>query len=127
MKAIKFLSIVIGIIILTSFSSEKNNDKKLVGIWKGSEMEKQFEGVEKHWIVQRFSNGTYTIMFTAKQDCDIQTFTEKGKWWTKGNVFYEKYENSEKTESYTYEIKDNLVVHFKSLETDYEFDDFRID
>ena len=31
------------------------------------EVEKQYEGVEKHWIVQRFANGTYVIMFTTKQ------------------------------------------------------------
>lgn len=127
MKTFKTLILFFGIILFTSFSSENNNDKKLVGIWKGFEVEKQYEGVEKHWIVQRFANGTYVIMFTTKQNCEIQTFTEKGKWWTKGNLFYEKHENGDVPEIYSYEVKDDLVVHFKNQENNYEFDDYKID
>ncbi len=127
MKTFKTLILFLVIILFTSFKSENNNDKKLVGIWKGFEVEKQYEGVEKHWIVQRFANGTYVIMFTTKQDCEIQTFTEKGKWWTKGNLFYEKHENGDAPEIYSYVVKDNLVVHFKNQENNYEFDDFRLE
>ncbi len=127
MKTFKNLILFLGIILFTSFKPENNNDKKLVGIWKGFEVEKQLEGVEKHWIVQRFANGTYVIMFTMKENCEIQTFTEKGKWWTKGNLFFEKHENGDNPEVYSYEVKDNLVVHFKNQENNYEFDDYRID
>lgn len=127
MKKLKITMLLVSTLLLVSFSSENKYDKKLVGIWKGFEVDKQIEGVEKHWIVQRFSNGNYVIMFTTKQDCSIQTFTEKGKWWTKGNQFFEKQDESENTESYTYEVKDNLVVNFKSNGSEYEFDDFRID
>lgn len=121
--------IVFFLVILTSFRSDSNleNDKKLVGIWKGFEIEKQIEGVEKHWIVQRYANGNYTIMFTTKQNCEIQTFTEKGKWWTEGNLFYEKHEDADEPEIYEYSIKENLVVHFKSKTTPYEFDDYRLE
>src|SRR5687768_17098876 len=116
MKTLKlfFISTIL-IAITTSFTTItfKENDKKLVGIWKGFEVNKQIEGIEKHWIVQRFSNGTYTIMFTTKENCEIETFTEKGKWWTKGNVFYEKSESGDE-ESYNYTIKDGLLIHFKS-------------
>lgn len=114
---------------MTSFKTiETNNtDKNLVGIWKGFEINKQIDGVEKHWIIQRFKNGTYVIMFTTKQDCEISTFTEKGKWWTKGDIFYEQYENSNITESYKYKITDGLVVHFKSQTIDYEFEDYRLE
>jgi hypothetical protein len=117
------------VIILCSFQFDSNleNDKKIIGIWKGSEVEKEQKGLEKHWIVQRFSNGTYTIIFSSKQNCEISTSFEKGKWWTKGNVFYEKSENSETPDVYNYEIKDNLVIHFKSQTTDYEFDDYRLE
>lgn len=123
--------ILLAILIMvstTSFSklSIKDNDKKLVGIWKGFEIEKQIEGVEKHWIVQRFSDGTYVIMFTTKENCEVQTFTEKGKWWTKGNIFYEQSENNP-IESYQYSIKDDLVIHFKSENTDYQFDDYKLE
>ncbi len=129
---IKFFStalLALFLIILTSFRSDKNlgNDKKLVGIWKGFEVEKELEGVEKHWIVQRYANGKYTIMFTTKENCEIQTFTEKGKWWTEGNLFYEKHEDADEPEVYEYSIKENLVVHFKSKSTSYEFDDYRLE
>ena len=129
MKTLKLILIIIITFPFISFIplSKTENDKKLVGIWKGFEIDKQIEGVEKHWIVQRFSNGKYVIMFTAKQDCEINTFTEKGKWWTNGNVFYEKSDTSDTTDSYNYKITDDLVIHFKSLTTDYEFDDYKLD
>ena len=124
--------VLLAIILITSMSSFskislKENDKKLVGIWKGAEIDKQIDGVEKHWIVQRFSNGTYVIMFTTKENCEITTFTEKGKWWTKDNSFFEKSEDSESVESYTYEIKEGLVIHFKSTTNEYEFDDYKLE
>lgn len=127
---IKTLLFAFGIIfIISSFKLNTNPsiDKKLVGIWKGFEVEKQFEGIEKHWIVNRYANGTYTIMFTTKQNCEIQTFTEKGKWWTEGKLFYEKSSESEEPEVYEYSIKEDLVVHFKSKSTSYEFDDYRLE
>jgi hypothetical protein len=46
MKTFKTLFLFLGIVLFTSFKSENNNDKKLVGIWKGFEVEKQFEGVD---------------------------------------------------------------------------------
>jgi len=128
MKTIKIIT-TLSIISFTfiSFKLKNENDKKLVGIWKGFEKEKQLEGIEKHWIVQRFSNGKYVIMFTAKQGCEIETLTEKGKWWTKGNVFYEQQDGNETIESYNYSVKENLVIHFKSLTNTYEFDDYRLE
>ncbi|MFC7773473.1 hypothetical protein [Flavobacterium sp. GCM10027622] len=128
MKTIRSLFLIsLFAFITSSFILKTENDKKLVGIWKGFEKEKQLEGIEKHWIVQRFSNGKYVIMFTAKQGCEIETFTEKGKWWTKGDVFYEQQEGNESIESYQYSIKENLVVHFKSLTNTYEFEDYRLE
>jgi len=128
MKTVKILiSLSILIIITSAFILKPENDKKLVGIWKGFEKEKQLEGIEKHWIVQRFSNGKYVIMFTSKQGCEIETFTEKGKWWTKGDTFYEQQDGNETVESYNYSIKENLVIHFKSLTNSYEFDDYRLE
>ncbi|MFC4817223.1 hypothetical protein [Flavobacterium sp. GCM10023249] len=128
MKTIRSLFLIsLFAFITSSFILKTENDKKLVGIWKGFEKKKQLEGIEKHWIVQRFSNGKYVIMFTAKQGCEIETFTEKGKWWTKGDVFYEQQEGNESIESYQYSIKENLVVHFKSLTNTYEFEDYRLE
>ena len=101
-------------------------------MWKGFEVEKQIEGVEKHWIQQRFEDGTYVIMFTTKQDCEIETFTEKGKWWTEEGKFYELSGDVKEPEVYTYDVKNDEVVDFKnikpsgSMKEDYIFTDYKI-
>ena len=120
-------------ILFFSFSTEtKEQDSKLIGVWKGFEVEKQIDGVEKHWIQQRFENGTYVIMFTTKEDCQIETFTEKGKWWTEKGKFYELSSNSKDPEVYNYKIKNDEVVEFKSIKLSeekneaYTFSDYKI-
>ncbi|OHT44578.1 hypothetical protein B0A80_17930 [Flavobacterium tructae] len=119
--------------LIFSFSTEsKEQDSRLIGVWKGFEVEKQIEGVEKHWIQQRFENGTYVIMFTTKEDCQIETFTEKGKWWTEKGKFYELSSNAKNPEVYSYEIKNDEVVEFKSIKLSgekkdtYIFSDYKI-
>ncbi|MDX6190063.1 hypothetical protein SGQ83_11950 [Flavobacterium sp. Fl-318] len=121
-------------ILIFSFSTDKKeNDSKLVGIWKGFEKDGQIEGVEKHWIQQRFADGTYVIMFTAKQDCEIQTFTEKGKWWTENGKFYELSSSTKDIDVYSYEVKGEESVEFKSIkltgkdDNTYVFSDYRLD
>ncbi|CAD0008429.1 MULTISPECIES: hypothetical protein [Flavobacterium] len=138
MKKASLLFAPVGLILLSllifSFSSNlKEQDSKLIGVWKGFEVEKQIEGVEKHWIQQRFENGTYVIMFTTKQDCQIETFTEKGKWWTEKGKFYELSSNAKDPEIYIYNVKnEDEVVDFKSVKMSgeknesYTFSDYKI-
>ncbi len=38
-------------------------DQKLVGCWKGSEIEQQQKGVSKYWVSCRFGDGTSTLLF----------------------------------------------------------------
>jgi len=137
MKKTSLLFTSLGLLVLTmlifGFSTEKKEqDSKLVGVWKGFEVEKQIEGVEKHWIQQRFENGTYVIMFTTKEDCQIETFTEKGKWWTEKGKFYELSSTAKDPEVYSYEMKNDEVVEFKSIKLSgekkdtYTFSDYKI-
>lgn len=137
MKKISLLFTSFGILLLSilifSFSTDKKEqDSKLVGVWKGFEVDKQIEGVEKHWIQQRFENGTYIIMFTTKEDCQIETFTEKGKWWTEKGKFYELSGDVKEADVYNYEVKNDEVVEFKSIKlsgkeiNDYIFSDYKI-
>lgn len=121
-------------ILIFSFSTDKKeNDPKLVGIWKGFEKDGQIEGIEKHWIQQRFADGSYMIMFTAKEDCEIQTFTEKGKWWTEGGKFYEAASSTKDIDVYSYEVKGEESVEFKSIKltgkdnNTYIFSDYKLD
>ncbi|WP_298138904.1 hypothetical protein [Flavobacterium sp.] len=135
-KTFFIIPIVLMILSFSVFSftsGDKQYDSKLVGIWKGFEADKETKGVEKHWIQERFKNGTYVIMFTAKQDCEIETLTEKGKWWTKDGKFYELSNNSKNIDIYNYEVKNPQVVEFKSIQLSgekndtYIFSDYRMD
>ncbi|MNK80398.1 hypothetical protein D3C87_1001120 [compost metagenome] len=124
---------VFSIIILSFTIDKKENDVKLVGIWKGFEKDGQIEGVEKHWIQQRFADGTYMVMFTAKENCEIETFTEKGKWWTEDGKFYEASESSKDVDIYKYVVKNEEEVQFKSVKLlgknndTYIFSDYKLD
>lgn len=127
------------LIVLTAFLSSsfkpggKEHDKRLVGIWKGFQIEKDQEGVERHWILHRYENGKYVIMFTFKEGCDVETTFENGTWWTKDGVFYEKNKNNNLTDVYNYEVKDDIMVNYTSIEmggvkkTDYTFTDYKLD
>ena len=113
-----YLIAFLAITSLFVFGFRTNNnehDSKLVGIWKGFEKDKQIEGVEKHWIQERFKDGSYVIIFTSIQNCEVETFVEKGKWRTKDGKFYESNENNKKEDIYEYEVVDNLMVNFKSV------------
>jgi hypothetical protein len=130
----RIVALVVFSILIFSFSNyKKEQDDKLIGIWKGFEKDGQIEGVEKHWIQQRFADGTYVIMFTAKEDCEVETFTEKGKWWTEDGKFYESSENTKDIDVYNYEVKNDEVVEFKSIRLSgennetYIFSDYKLD
>ncbi|MRX67871.1 hypothetical protein SAMN06265349_105248 [Flavobacterium resistens] len=124
---------VFSILILSFTIDKKDNDAKLVGIWKGFEKDGQIDGVEKHWIQQRFADGTYVIMFTAKQDCEVETMTEKGKWWTENGKFYEAASSTKDIDVYNYEVKGEESVEFKSIKLSgkdnntYIFTDYKLD
>lgn len=125
------LSIVCFSCGTANLSNQKVNDK-MVGIWKGFEKDKQIEGVEKHWIQERFKDGTYIILFTSIENCEVQTFVEKGKWWLEEGKFYEISNGSKEADVYHYEIKDDLVVKFKSIKMSgkdvdtYIFEDYKV-
>ncbi len=130
----KIITLIVIVISIFSFSiDKKDNDAKLVGIWKGFEKDAQIEGVEKHWIQQRFADGTYVIMFTAKEDCEIQTFTEKGKWWTEDGKFYEAASSTKDIDVYSYKVNGEESVEFKSIKltgkdnNTYIFSDYKLD
>jgi hypothetical protein len=131
---LKIITLVAFSILIFSFSiDKKEQDANLVGIWKGFEKDGQIDGIEKHWIQQRYADGNYVIMFTAKENCQIETFTEKGKWWTEDGKFYESVEGTNDIDIYNYEIKNDEVVEFKSIkllgkeDNTYVFSDYKLD
>lgn len=101
----------------------KQIDKKLVGIWEGSETDKQVKGLKKEWRMIRNDDGTFTLNFKTTYQGEIDELIEKGKWWTNENTFYEYHENSDKTDTYKYIILNKNQVRFEILSTSVELED----
>lgn len=109
-------------------------DKQLVGLWKGSEKGQQIAGLEKLWVMDRKEDGTFVLIFTTVQDCEVNQHIEKGQWWIENGEFHELHFVSGQTDTYTYKVLDPDHVKFSSkqqsmtMETDvYSFVDTRID
>ncbi|MBP6551588.1 MAG: hypothetical protein KA228_10965, partial [Flavobacterium sp.] len=62
------------------------------------------------------------LMYTTIENCEVENFVEKGKWWVKDGVFYEKYEDSDEPDVYTVEMLDDKNVKFKAKKLSPEFD-----
>ena len=124
---IKLSVLILTSILLFSCATTKSSydDKlksKLIGSWSGSEEDNQIRGVTKYWIQIRNKNGAYVLMYTTIENCEVENFVEKGKWWVKDGVFYEKYEDSDAPDVYTVEMLDNNNVKFKAKKLSSEFD-----
>lgn len=89
-------------------------DKKLVGIWKGSEKDQQINGMEKLWVMDRKEDGTFILIFTTVQNCEVNQHVEKGQWWIENEEFHELHFDSGNTDVYIYEIPDKSHIKFTS-------------
>lgn len=112
---------------------QKNKiDDKLVGTWKGSESDKQMEGLTKYWILSRFADGTFSMMFTTEQNCKINTHVETGQWWVQNGQYHELHFVSGNTDVYTYSFPTAKTVKYKTVEStmvgeSYEFTDTKVE
>jgi len=130
-------NIVLFLLIITSqfsFSQEKKLDPRLYGSWYGTEKDQEQVGVVKNWIMHRFEDGTFILLFTAVEDGEVSNSTDSGKCWSEGNIFYEYHNSSKKTDVYTFQVLDEKHVKFKIKSTelklankDYEFIDTRLE
>lgn len=89
-------------------------DKKLVGLWKGSEKDQQIAGMEKLWIMDRKEDGTFVLIFTTVQNCKVNQHVEKGQWWIENEAFHELHFDSGGTDVYTYQVLDSSHVKYQS-------------
>lgn len=122
----------LSLIILTSFLlfscattktvTDNKLKTKLIGTWSGSERDNQKLGLTKHWIQIRNKNGTYVLLYLAIENCEVDNEVEKGKWWVKAGVFYEKFDGDGKTDVYAVEMLDDNNVKFKAKELSLKFD-----
>lgn len=138
MKSLKLI-IAFGLLILTSCSthlktidSGKKIDTRLIGVWYGSEKDKQVDGMEKKWEMSRLVDGTFTLNFTFIENGQSQTSKETGNWWVENGTFMEFHEVSGNTDMYKYKVLNNEQIKFiaKNISVDmasenYEFIDTR--
>jgi hypothetical protein len=138
MKSLKLI-IAFGLLILTSctthlktIDSGKKIDTRLIGVWYGSEKDKQVDGMEKKWEMTRLVDGTFTLNFTFIENGQSQTSKETGNWWVENGTFMEFHEVSGNTDMYKYKVLNNEQIKFiaKNISVDmasenYEFIDTR--
>ncbi|MBF0596401.1 hypothetical protein [Faecalibacter rhinopitheci] len=129
-KNLLFLFLSIGTL---SFAQKKEYDKDLIGCFKGSEQNQQYNGISKYWISCRFEKGLSVLNFISiDEEGNVKQHTENGKWWTNNGKYYEFHKNSNLTDIYTYQTLKNGDVAFKSIKIigedndTYEFVDYKI-
>lgn len=135
MKKTLLFVVLISIVSLsfTILKDNKKDEKKFIGSWTGSEKDNQREGLTKHWIQNRYKDGTFILMFTTIENCEVEHMVERGKWSIKDGLFYE-YHNDGKTDIYNYEIIDDNHIKFKAKQMgieqnneEYEFIDTKLE
>jgi hypothetical protein len=123
----KLSLLILTSFLFLSFISIKTSDddklkNKLIGTWSGSEEDNQQHGLTKYWIKTHNKNGTFIILFTSVENCEVESHIEKGKWKVKDGLLYETFDSDGKTDIYEIEMLDDDNVKFKAKELSLEFD-----
>lgn len=131
MKKLFLLSLLcLGTVAL---AQKKEYDPKMMGCYKGSEVNQQVDGISKYWVSCRLDKGKSVLLFVAiDQNGRVRQTTENGNWWTSNGKYYELHKYDNVTDVYNYEVLANGDVRFKSIELmgqqddTYEFTDYKI-
>lgn len=113
-----FLTIsLLGCSAITAVNQRSFIDVKLIGVWEGEYVEES--GTVKRWTQTRNADGTYTIDFSfTGLDGAVRNFTESGKWWIKGSLFYEvALPQKGAPDKYQYSFKKKECVSFVLVES----------
>nr|WP_321235089.1 hypothetical protein [uncultured Psychroserpens sp.] len=89
-------------------------DKRLVGVWKGSESGNIVEGMSSEWVMTRNLDGTFSLDFKATLDGQIMEGIENGNWWIENGLFHEYHNESEGTDIYNYEVLNKKKIKFRA-------------
>lgn len=115
MKELIALSLLFAGIGITA--QQKDFDPKMIGCYKGSEINQQVEGISKYWVSCRLEKGKSILMFLAiDENGKVTQETENGSWWTKDGKYYELHKYDNVTDIYNYKVLDNGDVNFQSIE-----------
>lgn len=111
--------LVLSLLAITAglTAQKKEYDPKIMGCYKGSEVNQQVEGVSKYWVSCRLEKGKSILLFVAiNEDGSVGQQTENGSWWTKDGKYYELHNVDKVTDVYNYEVLNNGDVKFHSIE-----------
>ena len=142
MKNAHTLLLILSVLFFNSCTSTKNLstlnngkqiDKRLVGIWTGSEKDNQIEGLSKEWKMTRTFDGNFSLEFKVTQNGKVRNSTEDGQWWIENGLFHEMHFVSQKTDIYEYKVLNSDQIKFKVKSfgvahenEEYEFIDTRL-
>ncbi len=125
MKIKLFLIAIASFFMLSCATLAQTSDKKLknilTGTWSGSEEDNQKQGLSKYWIKTHSKDGRFIVLFTAIENCVVETHIEKGKWDIKEGLLYETFDIDGKTDVYTIELIDDNTIKYKAKELSLEF------
>jgi hypothetical protein len=116
--------------VVAQFPEQKGDSdafmQVFVGKWKGEHMNADGQ-LERAWMLERFSDGTYTIIFFHHTKSGVFSSKAKGRWWINGDRFFETTGKNEKTvDEYTFQIISDDAIRFSSVTKDYVFTDKRV-
>lgn len=111
----------------------KTIDSKLVGCWKGSEIDQQQKGITKYWVSCRLEDGKSILLFVMiDENGKVTQTTENGIWWVENGKYYELHNYDGIIDLYDYEVIDNSIKFtgvdvLGDKETKYSFYDYKIE
>src|SRR5690606_8111617 len=92
----------------------KTIDKRLVGVWKGSESGNIMEGMSSEWEMTRNIDGTFSLDVKAILNGELIEGTESGNWWIENGLFHEFHDVSGGTDIYNYKVLNTTQIKFKA-------------
>lgn len=126
MKNLLTLMMLIASILNYSqnYEGKKELDPKVMGCWKGTEKDQQYEGITKYWVSCRLEDGRSLLLFvTMDKFGNVDQHTENGNWWTQDGKFYEYHKKANALDIYSYKVLTPNKIEFRSYEIDGKKDD----
>lgn len=106
------------------YEGKKEFDKNVMGCWKGTEKDQQYEGITKYWVSCRLEDGRSLLLFVAIDKFgNVDQHTENGTWWTYDGKFYEYHKKANVLDLYTYKVLNPNKIEFRSYEIDGQKDE----
>lgn len=112
------MKIVAIILVFLAFCSCSTSNSALVGVWRGEDAFVDSTISNKKWLFTRYANGKYSVDFKYHLKGKYTELTEKGKWKSKSNIYYEKTKTMKKYDTFIFEIKNDSTIKYSAVRLD---------